>query len=208
MTDFTTFLKDNLPENLPGAAAQLKMAPQHNSDDRFDIPCGVRHNGVLILLHHSRNNPHIIFTLRSANLLDHSGQICYPGGSSEPHETLQEAALRELREEIGIELTPEQIIGKLTPLYVPPSGNLIHPFIAFRETLPPLKLQPDEVSEAFPIALEDLISPKNKTSELWNYKGKSIEVPYWTLHSVPLWGATAMITSELTELYKQYRNIA
>lgn len=203
MADFITYLQKRVSNGLPGLSEQLKMAPEHRQK-RIQIPTGVKHNGVLILLHANPMQPSVIFTLRSTNLNDHSGQFCYPGGSVEPHETLEEAAFRELNEEIGVSLEPASLIGKLTPLYVPPSENLIHPFLAYYQDLPELRLQPEEVSEVLRVSLEDLINPENVVVENWNYKGQNIDVPYWSLHRVPLWGATAMITSELAALYREF----
>ncbi len=203
MDDFISYLQVRLKRALPGFSEQLKMAPEHRHQ-HIEIPTGVRHNGVLILLHSDPIYPQVVFTLRSTNLNDHSGQFCYPGGSVEPHETLEEAAIRELHEEIGVALPTDSMIGKLTPLYVPPSHNMIHPFLAYYRDLPELKLQPEEVSEVLQVPLDDLINPENVVVENWNYKGQNIDVPYWSLHRVPLWGATAMITSELAALYREF----
>ncbi len=180
------------------------MAPAQSIDKRLSIPPDVRHNGVLILFHQDRKSPQLIYTLRSNNLADHSGQVCFPGGSVEPYETLEETAIREVYEEIGLKVEPSHIIGKLTPLYVPPSGNIIHPFMAYQDDIADFTLQPEEVSEAFRTSMDDLINEDNMKSETWNYKGQSLDVPFWNLHRVPLWGATAMITSELIEIYRQF----
>lgn len=182
----------------------MGMAPHTDVRDRLHIQPGVRHNGVLIVLHENSGHIAALYTLRSDALNDHSGQICFPGGGSEPHETLEMAAIRELREEVGVALDPEEILLGLTPLYVPPSNNVIHPFVAYRRNLPDLELQQSEVSEAFPVHLDELTDVKKMKIENWEIMNTSTKVPFWNIHHVPLWGATAMITNELVHLYNEF----
>ncbi len=204
MPSFIDFLEKRSGHPLPGKVAQMEMAPQTNVRERLHIPPGARHNGVLILLHEISDRFAALYTLRSDSVNDHSGQICFPGGGSEPHETLELAAIRELREEVGISLDPGEVLLGLTPLYVPPSNNVIHPYIAYRRNLPDLVLQHSEVSEAFPLHLDNLADSKNLKVEDWQISNSTIKVPYWKIHRVPLWGATAMITNELVHLYKEF----
>ena len=206
MDSFTSFLKHRLSLPLPGFEVQLRMAPPTDvRNKRVQVPPGVKHNGVVILIHKCSNEYSILMTLRSSALKAHSGQICFPGGGSEPYETLEDTVLRELEEETGLQLQPEDIIGRLTPLYVPPTENIIHPFVSYISELPGLTLQESEVSEAFPVSLSTLSNPEYITSGEWVLGSNKITVPYWNIHKVPLWGATAMITREFLELYEEFR---
>lgn len=189
---------------LPGKQAQMKMAPKADLRDRMEIPPGIKHNGVLILLHKTTVGLSLLYTLRSDYLAAHRGQICFPGGGAEHHETLLETAARELREEVGINVSADNVLGGLTSLYVPPSGNIIHPFVAYLEKLPDITLQQEEVSEAFGVSIDRLANHDNLKNETWSINEKPYNVPFWDIHRIPLWGATAMITSELLTLYEEF----
>jgi 8-oxo-dGTP pyrophosphatase MutT (NUDIX family) len=92
---------------------------------------------------------HIVFTLRSRNLLSHSGQISFPGGLCEVDETPVQTALRETEEEIGISNNTIEIIGQLTPLFVLPSNSYIFPVVGYSNQFLDIKINHNEVEEAF-----------------------------------------------------------
>ncbi|MEX2639566.1 MAG: CoA pyrophosphatase [Balneolales bacterium] len=207
MQSFLNFLEKRLKAPLPGPAAQKIMAPvpERDKHPEVSIPIDAFRNAVLILFSQSHNSRlEILYTLRSHRLLHHKGQISFPGGRRETNETPVETALRETYEEVGIEPERISVLGSLSPLYVPPSNNVIDPVTGYIDKIPRLKIQETEVSEAFTISLEELYSGASKQRESWLLRGKKYAVPYWNVHSTPLWGATAMITSEIMELYKEY----
>ncbi len=204
---FYHFLKQRTASGLPGRQAQMKMSPVPLDPD-FVLPrdpSGTAHpSGVLIpLFPGSQEELRVVLTLRTDNIR-HAGQISFPGGRKEGRETLEQTALRETEEEIGIE--PENVIlaGSITPLYLFRTDNQITPFVGFLKDEPELTPNPDEVEEAFTVSLDDLISGKYFKREEWNLSYTSFDVPFWSIHRVPLWGATAMIMSELLELYKNF----
>ncbi|MEX0686422.1 MAG: CoA pyrophosphatase [Balneolales bacterium] len=207
MHPFLDFLKARLNSALPGKAAQRIMAPvpYREKYPEVSIPLDASQNAVLVLFSTSDNETlEVLYTLRSTRLLTHKGQISFPGGRTEKDETPIETALRETHEEVGVESESVSILGALSPLYVPPSNNIINPVAGFIKTLPELRLQEAEVSEAFTISLDDLITESRLRHETWLLRGKEFKVPYWNVHTTPLWGATAMITSEVIELYREY----
>lgn len=207
MHPFITYLRTRLLKPLPGSAAQSIMAPvPHNEKPpEVSIPLDASQNAVLILFSISAGRSlEMLYTLRSDKLLSHKGQISFPGGRTEAGEQPEDTALRESHEEVGIEPDRVSLLGGLSPLYVPPSNNVINPVVGYVNTLPKLCLQESEVAEAFTIALDELISEARLHNELWQLRGQSFSVPYWDVHATPLWGATAMITSEVIELYKEY----
>ena len=203
---------------MPGLPAQLKMAPVPVGQTLRNIPDpdnSVRHSAVLLLLTNGMAQPtgeadtgdsiDIVLTLRSKQLKQHSGQISLPGGRMEPGETSEQAALRETCEEIGLCRQKPQIIGNLSSLHVPHTHNLIHPVVAWLSEIPVLKPSPVEVQDVFRVSLQQLTDPGYLKNEIWELRGIQYQVPWWNVHQgVPLWGATAMILSELLSLWNDY----
>jgi 8-oxo-dGTP pyrophosphatase MutT (NUDIX family) len=162
--------------------------------------------GVLIPLYPDKDEKlRVVLTLRTDNIR-HAGQISFPGGRKEGMETLKETALRETEEEIGIDSGDISVAGSITPLYLYRTDNQITPFVGFLSNKPILMPNPVEVEEAFTVSLEDLISDRYFSLEKWSLGHNTFEVPCWKIHRVPLWGATAMMMSELLELYKIFKN--
>lgn len=205
---FYHFLQKRSGEELPGRDAQMKMSPVPLDPD-FVLPhqqSDTAHpSSVLIPLFPDENNDlHVIFTLRTKGIR-HAGQISFPGGRRENGETLEETALRETEEEIGVSRDDVQLACTITPLYLHRTDNQITPFVGFLEAKPVLIPNPAEVEEVFTIPMSMLISEENFAVEEWELSYATFEVPYWNIHDVPLWGATAMMMNELLELYKEFR---
>lgn len=205
---FIEFLKDRLQTSLPGVDAQLKMAPEpvHDGPARKLSPeKDANKSSVLILLFPNSNNDlELLLTLRSSDI-DHGGQISLPGGRSEEGESTSQTALRETHEEVGIEPECIQILGALSNLYVSHSKNQVTPVVGYLPKPPKLSLNPREVEEAFTVEVESLSTKKNLMVEDWNLHRYTYKVPFWDVHRVPLWGATAMILSEFLELYREFK---
>lgn len=201
-------IKQALKSDLPGAEAQKRMAPIPLTKGigpviLSDVPLDARRNGVLLCLTgDSIDNLEFLLTLRSSRLPSHAGQLSLPGGGIEPGESPDCTALREAQEEVGLTLDTNHLIGHLTPIFVPHSYNFIHTWIGWTPAKQPLYLQEDEVDEAFYVSVRQLLDPSCLKTEIWNLRGIQMEVPFWNVHPVPLWGATAMILSEFVELVK------
>lgn len=191
-----------LSEPLPGIEAQFRMAPLSagNIPDRGKPPPGIRQSAVMLLLFNSESDTECILTLRSNALLHHGNQISLPGGRKELDESAEETALRETYEEVGIHPDSVEILGQLTPLHVPVSGNVIQPVVGWMNGLPALRPDHREVAEAFTLPVRHFIDPVflKKTNRI--LRGLDYEIPYWDVHRIPLWGATAMILSEFCEI--------
>lgn len=207
---FYSFLKNEVTGSLPGRKAQLNMAPVPLDPDFVlpQEPSETAHpSSVLVPLFTGKDKRlHVVLTLRTNNIR-HAGQISFPGGRCNHGESLLETALRETHEEVGISPEHITIACHITPLYLYRTDNQITPFIGFLETPPVLKPNPAEVQEAFTVALDDLLSGNNLKRKEWHFKHASFDVPYWDIHAVPLWGATAMILSELLELYRVFQEM-
>lgn len=172
---------------------------------QMDPPEGVKQSSVLVLLFPNEDEKlELTLTLRS-NDIDHGGQISFPGGRAHKGESSIETALREANEEIGLDPNQVQIIGQLSDLYVSHSNNLVTPIVGFTGSRPKFKANPAEVEEIFTVELDSLLHKKNLTVENWNLRSNSYKVPYWDVHRVPLWGATAMMLNELLELTREYQ---
>ncbi|WP_138431801.1 NUDIX hydrolase [Fodinibius saliphilus] len=207
MEELVNFLKNRLQKELPGREAQLKMAPKPISSGsirKMEAPNHANDSSVLILLFpNEEGEAELTLTLRSHDI-DHGGQISFPGGRAEAGESPAQTALREAEEEIGINADSVTIIGQLSDLYINNSNNLVTPVVGISKQKPTFDINPSEVEEVFAVELNSLLHKKNLSVENWELGKHSYKVPYWNIHQVPLWGATAMMLHELLDLYRAY----
>ncbi len=203
-TDFIIRLKAKLEERLPGISAHKKLSPHPN---RFEaeIPSDYWLASVLILLYEKDGILHFPLITRKSDYPEdhHRGQIGLPGGRKDPRDhTLSDTALRECTEEIHAQLESIELLGGLSPLYIPVSKHLVHPFVAFYNThqiefIP----QEKEVDEIHVVALHQLLEPVNrKNQDILTAHGVHMHVPTIQIDHVLIWGATAMILQEFSEL--------
>ena len=202
--DFPQFIKDlkiQLTKDLPGLSTQLKMVPAYKrfpnqfKDFKEPIPAA-----VLICLFPKNEKWEFILTERTGTVEFHRNQISFPGGAKEEDESFEETALRESYEEIGLDGETVNVIGELSPLLIPVSGFLVHPFVGWIESEPDLMPAPEEVSKIHQVSLGELLNDANLKSEMRNFQGLDIEVPYYHINGIKVWGATAAILSELREI--------
>lgn len=189
--------------------AQLAMAPRPKGlryrPRQFDAPEDARRGSVLVpLCAHPEEGLQTILTLRSAKLKHHNGQLSFPGGGMDEGETPEMTALREAREEIGLPADCVEIIGELSPLYIPPSNNLVRPVVGVIKDLPSLRACPIEVDEILNLPVSHLLDPHRLKLQKRVHRGVETEIPFWDVHRIPLWGATAMMMAELTQLIKEF----
>ncbi len=195
-------LRARLAGELPGTAAQFTMAPRYRQDARLadvrDKRC--REAGVLALLFPLADEPAVLLTVRRDDLNNHAGQISFPGGRREPGEDLRATALREAHEEVGLAPEAVEILGALTPLYIPPSNFCVYPFVGVTTRAPDLRPHDAEVAEVLAVPLARLTAPGIRRREPWTLRGRTIEVPFFDLDGHKVWGATAMMLAELLAL--------
>jgi len=208
MTSFYNFLNHRLSKDLPGRVAQKIMAPyplngKPNRTHYEPAHDDFRNSSVLVPFIEWNGELEIILTLRTQSI-NHGGQLSFPGGGKEGDETIEETALREAQEEIGLDRESAEIVGKLTPLYVGHSDNMVTPVIAFIRKEQEFTPNPNEVDEIISVPISDLVTEQKLIEDEWDLRGTPYNVPFWNIHRVPLWGATAMMMSELVELYKEY----
>jgi 8-oxo-dGTP pyrophosphatase MutT (NUDIX family) len=192
-----------LSHQLPGLSAQLQMAPVYRAEilrNRVPPP-EPREAGVLVLLYPRDGQLYFPLTRRTDTVESHKGQISLPGGAREANESLQETALRETCEELSVCPDDWNVIGPLTPLYIPPSGFLISPFVAYTPMRPTFNPDPIEVAELIETPLELLLDAATVKQEEWNIRGTPVAVPFFQIYGHKVWGATAMVLSELIVLF-------
>lgn len=200
--DLIELVEQRTHESLPGPKAQMRMAPVR--DDALDR-IGVRNRscreaGVLLVLLPVNDTPHVLVTVRRNHLPNHAGQVALPGGRREEGESLLQTALREAQEEVDLDPEEVEVIGPLTPLFIPPSNYCVYPFLGFARRHPILRPHDYEVDRIVEIPLPHLIDDSAVRRERWTIRGEQVLVPYFDVGGLHIWGATAMILSELVEL--------
>ncbi len=196
-------LENRLRKPLPGKEAQYKMAPQYRADlsDDAIIKLNPRLSAVLVLLYPIEAEWHIVFTQRRQYEGVHSGQISFPGGKQEPGETLAQTAIREAFEEVGVGADVFRLVNPLSKLYIPPSNFLVFPQAAIAEEKPVFKKDDHEVESVVEIPISFFLNPANRSTATINiHKDYQYEVPAFIYQGKVIWGATAIIISELVEL--------
>ena len=198
-------IKEELLLELPGIATQEKLAPEHI---RITSPQSAKQNAAvgLILLSKDKKTD-IIFTKRATYDGHHSGQVSFPGGKEEKLDgSLVETAIRETSEEIGIRLSQEEYLGKLTPLYIPVSNFIVHPFVFFHKYQGNINFIIDkkEVEYVILFSLKALLDKDLiKTTSLKINQSYTLSTPYYAIKKEIVWGATAMILSEFVEILER-----
>lgn len=201
MTEFSNRLKKALSGALPGAQAQAIMAPSNRTKINRDIKLDSVLSAVLLCIYPYDGDYYICFMKRAKNLSVHSGQISFPGGKYEREDiVLSYTAIREAKEELNIICDEKNILGNLSSLFVPPSKAYIHPFVAYLNEAPDFKIDPAEVDQLIEVRLKDIFGPEVKKTKVRNIRGEEVTIPYYELGQHQIWGATAMILSELEQI--------
>ena len=197
-------LERKLKEPLPGKEAHLIMAPQPVDQRRFDpkLPEHHRKSGVLLLFY--PDSEHIFFPLiKRPNYPGvHGGQISLPGGKMEPEDfNVVQTALREAEEEIGVEKDQITVLGQMTDLYIPTSNFLVSPVVGFQTVVPRMTPEEKEVQRIISAQVSQVLDAGiRKRKNLDIRPSLRLDTPYFEIDGEMVWGATAMILSELSWL--------
>ena len=206
LSELTQILFQEL-NNLPGEEAHRLMAPIKRPTASEVVKSGKdpKWSAVMMLIYPKNNIPHFSLIQRPEYNGTHGGQISFPGGKQEEAESLKETALRETHEEIGIHPESIQVLGELTQIYIPPSNFLVSPFIGILEEQPSFIKQEKEVDDVIEVKVVDLLEDKfikQKKIKIGKHTENPllIEVPYFELNYNTVWGATAIILSEVRQM--------
>ncbi len=197
----------NLP--LPGQEAQFQMAPMERLKELKEVDIekrNPRQAGVMALFYpNSEGETYIILMLRKTYKGVHSNQVGFPGGKvEEEDENIKATALRETEEEIGIPRDHITVLRKLTNIYIPPSNFWVQSFIGLTQDTPRFIPQEYEVEELIEVPLSEFLSKDALiTQTLTTSYAVDITVPAYKLQGHVVWGATAMMLSEVKELLVQ-----
>ncbi len=189
-------LREALSVPLPGLEAQLRLAPEHR---RVLPPVAeeqLRHAAALLLLYPVEDAPHLLLTVRSSSLPTHSGQVSLPGGAVEPGEAIEEAALREAHEEVGLDPQVVRLLGVLTPLAIPVSRFKLHAVVGVANARPALRPHDVEVRRILEVSLDRLLDHASLRFGQRPVDGALYRIPYFHIAGEQVWGATAMILAE------------
>ena len=207
-TDFVKHLPKIEKESLLSRDAHIKMAPLERisySDETQYLDKNPKKAAVLMLFYPKNERTHLALIVRNSYPGVHSSQIGFPGGKVELSDAnLTETALRETHEEVGIAPHQIQVVKTFSEIYIPPSNYLVAPFmgIAYEElTFIP---DPNEVKKVLELSIADFLDEQilTKVTMSTSY-ATDIEVPAFQVDKYIVWGATAMMMSELKEVIKK-----
>jgi 8-oxo-dGTP pyrophosphatase MutT (NUDIX family) len=189
-------LRAALAARTPGVAPVDRIAPEH-------LPrVGFARAANLVPLHEKDGEPHVLLTRRPKHMRNHPGQLSVPGGRIEPGEDARAAALREAREEIGLDPADADVLGRLSETLVLQSAFRLTPWVASVPYPYPYVAQPEEVEEILHVPLSALERPGVHRVEAREVYGMSLDVHFFTLGPDLLWGATARIVWELLGVWR------
>jgi 8-oxo-dGTP pyrophosphatase MutT (NUDIX family) len=204
------WLAQRLQEPLPGPEAQYRLAVEGRRQraDSADLS-QARLSAVLFLLYYKDDALHLPLIRRPDYEGVHGGQMALPGGRLEPQDpSLAHTALRETWEEVGVAVPDARLAGALTSLYIPPSRSLVHPFVAVLEGPPQFRPDPREVDRIFEIPLPELHRTPLSEQSVTVMGGHRLRVPAYLVQEQVVWGATAMMLSELLALMALHPHVA
>ncbi|MEZ4811404.1 MAG: CoA pyrophosphatase [Allomuricauda sp.] len=197
----------NLP--LPGVDSHYKMSPalrvqwlkSHKIEER-----NPKKAGVMALFYPDADlKTRLLLILRKAYEGVHSNQIGFPGGKLERQDrSLQETALRETHEEVGVPPNAVEVIKELSEVYIPPSNFMVQPYMGIYREPQPFVIQENEVESLVEVYVSDFLDDSNHIEEILSTSyAKNISVPAYKLNGYTVWGATAMMMSEIKELLQK-----
>lgn len=197
----------NIP--LPAEASQFKMSPPFRlklQEIQRDNIKNAKHAGVMALFYpDNKRLTNLVLILRKTYKGVHSAQVGFPGGKLEPSDNnLMQAAVRETYEEIGVPQHEIHVLKQMTQVYIPPSNFFVQPFVGVVKHKPLFVKQDDEVEAIIEVALSDFIDEASVITERVSTSYEvDVVVPAFKLNGHVVWGATAMMLSEIKDLLKE-----
>lgn len=205
--EFLRYVPKLIEARLPAFDAHIKMAPLERIESLKKNQSGdenPRIAAVMMLFYPKNDKTHLVLILRNSYKGVHSAQIAFPGGKFEQQdENYETTALRETHEEVGIQPDKIEIIKTFTELYIPPSNFMVHPFLGICKEQITFSPDPSEVADIIELPLSVFLSDAIIVdTKLTTSYANNISVPAFEIEKHMVWGATAMMLSELKEVLK------
>ncbi len=198
-------LAERLAMPLPGSTVQVRFEPELSFGRHYaPPPPNARQAAVMVLLYPEAGDWHLPLTVRPATMLDHAGQVSFPGGSVDPGETSEAAALRELEEELGVPRDQVRMLGRLSPLYVFASNFHVTPWVAVAERRPLWIPSPAEVAELLEPPLGYLRDRGRWGTHTRRVRELEFRAPHIEFGGHQIWGATCMMLAELLAVVEEF----
>ena len=210
---FNTFLESVVKIKhleLFGEDSHAKMSPPYRlelANKMKKKSKTARKAGVMALFYpNTKDETSLVLILRKTYEGVHSAQVGFPGGKyeEEDNNSLMVTAIRETEEEIGVPKENYKVLKKMSPLYIPPSNFMVHPFIGIAENYLNFVKQDEEVEAVLEVRLTDFLNEMNTiTTRVPTSFNVEVDVPAFKLNGHIVWGATAMMLGEIKDLLKQ-----
>jgi 8-oxo-dGTP pyrophosphatase MutT (NUDIX family) len=209
---FNTFLESLVKIKhieLFGEVSHAKMSPPYRLElakRMKEKAKSAKKAGVLALFYpNDSGKTYLVLILRKTYKGVHSAQVGFPGGKYEDQDkNLLVTAVRETKEEVGVPEHMVNIVKPMSPLYIPPSNFLVHPYLAVSEHTPQFIKQEEEVEDIIEVDLLDFLNDENAiTTRVPTSFNVEVDVPAFHLNGHVVWGATAMMLGEIKDLLKQ-----
>lgn len=195
-----------LASNLPSKVAHDEIAPYRSSASQN--VSSARLSGVLLLLYKNKYNELQTILIKRAEYEGvHSGQISFPGGKMENSDTsIIETALREANEEIGIEPSKIEILGRLTDVFIPVSNFIVSPIVGWADEPPIFKIDEREVASIINLSIKDIhLTDITAHYSIELHNKTRIKAPCFIINEAVIWGATALMLNEFKHLLRAYK---
>jgi len=193
-------------QDLPGQDAHDLMMPSIRRSMPMDLSLipDAKLSSVLLLLYPHQGKIYFPLTKRHDYKGTHGGQISLPGGKHEGEESRIATALREAEEEVGVSKDQVEVIGELTEMYIPPSNFKVLPVLGFLNQRPTFVKEDYEVESILEVSIDEVFNTDNhKVMDIPVRNMTLKNTPYFEIQGHVVWGATAMILSELATLLKK-----
>lgn len=162
---------------------------------------GEGRKAAVMLLAFPGKNDHLctVLTRRQDTLQHHPGQISLPGGSCDVGESIEQTALREVEEELGVDRDSIEVVGSLNQIYIPPSDFTVTPFVGWLTSEPTFTIQTEEVDQLIRVRLVDFFASSSRKFSSVDSDSKERDVPWFAVEDHQVWGATAMILDDFVQ---------